>query len=437
MPTLTHDPHFQATDFLLTLEEQSLEIENSSNLRREELAGVCLYVGQDLPVFSLVDNSRKQVGWLLGWPIDLLEKKLLSSEDSSAEAPIVASPENPDELRERLLGRYLVLFVERGSVRVIPDTCATLSTAYHRQRPVIASRPILIGCQPRADQMIQELREITENWYPVGLTEWEDVRLLYPNHQLALPDQRMTRSFPHSRGWRPRAISRDEIIQLISDVLQTQIQVVTATQKVCMPLTAGSDSRMMLSASRHCLDKILFFTETSGLKSGDPDWEIPPKLAEQFSLNYLRVSDHQELDQRERVVMLGFGGEYSAGFYWSSRFRQRFRPLNLKSISSRLQFGENPPAPVRQILEEWMNSLVGIRRDSILDLLYQEFRLGCSMSPVLNAYDQGFRYAMYPYHSLNLYRKSLGLSRWCRWSGKIRRDVCRHLWPELQCYPYG
>lgn len=433
---------WQLTDFLVL--PAAREVPESSLFAVHRLNDVTLLTGSNLPVNRVADDSGQQIGWVLGWPIDLDQKTIVSARP---DAPLRFSGDL-DRVRERVsawAGRFAVILLSEHTRVIFTDAGGALSVCYCGVSRIVGSRPALVAGDrepdPTRKQQLNALTEQSGDWYPAGQSAWPSIQMLLPNHELLLSEMTARRvSSPQNPGTvsderRPTRIP--ETIEQVRKILTAQIESLTSNGELYIALTAGQDSRMLLSVCRDYLSRVKFFTNVKNLDQNSADREIPAQLAHEFSLNYQTVSDLQELPARNHPIALGYGGEVTAAFYWSRRWRDILKPLSTINLCSRLQYGMDCPEFIQRAMTRWKKSLGSARRDDVLDRLYQEFRLGCTMGPALAGYDAHCQFALFPFNHSWIFENARKLPRRYRYGGTLRKDICAAAWPELQSLPYG
>lgn len=182
-----------------------------------------------------------------------------------AEAFLSAAQEDPQELREveKLLyetgGRYCLLLHLQGQTRVYHDAHGSRTVYWRTDSGTVSSH----------FDILERLHPTAENTHPLSkLTigaRWEhtrdlNIRALLPNHRLELEDRQERRFFPLRSnpfmGW-----TADERVHEIGRIWHAQLDAVLGLGRPnVMSVTAGTDSRLLLSFVRGREDRFDAFT---------------------------------------------------------------------------------------------------------------------------------------------------------------------------------
>src|SRR5690606_19171 len=149
----------------------------------------------------------------------------------------------------------------------LTDAGALFPVVYDKYQEVIASSSMLIpgttllNRDPRVIETLDISKE--RGWYPFGLTAHANIRRVRPNHALDLSNFASTRVWPleHETEYRQKNTLEDSILlEKICSSLANRVKTLAETSPTIMHLTGGWDTRMMLSAARHCADQIMLRT---------------------------------------------------------------------------------------------------------------------------------------------------------------------------------
>jgi hypothetical protein len=335
-----------------------------------------------------------------------------------------------------LAGRWAVFVRIGAELRLYPDAAGSKSL-FH-SGPWVASQPGLLGCTPSA--ALDAFPGAT-NW-PVGVTPFPGVRQLTPNHYLDLRDQGETRFAPGSI----RSVGLDEAAATIAELLQGTIHAVVRRGSVALPVTAGFDSRALLSAARPWWPDIDMFTV---IDSDTPrhDRLVPRRLSRivgrpireigadgqdsvvQNTCGLWRDPNESRLAAfgQAQFVLLGHVSEVLRCFYWKDGHPREVTPALLSGL-----------AGFRGALESdfaaWLDSSPDDTDVDPLDLFYWESRAGIWSSLCCTALD-GYCDVISPFNCRRLLETGLGVPARFRCAPyELHRLLCR---PELRGIPFN
>jgi hypothetical protein len=264
------------------------------------------------------------------------------------------------------------------------------------------------------------------------------VRQLLPNHYLNLATFESVRFAPGAIAKMPL----DKAVQTMSALLRGTIEAVTYRGSVAIPLTAGFDSRTLVSAAVGL--PVRYFTIVD---EGSPhhDLAIPPKIAGRLDLEWSYVGCNLS-DSAENVtggiwhdpavnqtnsfaqaefVVLGQVSEICRCFYWLDGHHA---PATPELMSRMARFGD-------QAIEQFREWMVGIP-DTVdpFDLFYWEHRVGCWASLSCTEMDP-LCDVISPYNCRELLNAGLGVDiRYRRRPHELHRQLCL---PELRSIPFN
>ncbi|MEX0797737.1 MAG: hypothetical protein WD274_13710 [Acidimicrobiia bacterium] len=402
-----------------------------------------------LPITQLRFGST-EVGVLLGWAAE--PKGTLVHRAEHLDVPDPSKSEFEEHLYE-LAGRWACLLTgERPAVYL--DPTGSLALTYSPERGTVASTTTLHGFAEQADAGSRG-RLAPNRFYPFGLTSRAGVTRLLPNHRLDLE------SFEVSRHWPTAPIRRDERTAEHVAVIEQSTRDVLATfaseYVLILPLTAGRDSRMVVSAAASLTEQSEFVTfDYPGARRGDVKYAR--YVARRWSLNHhvLPVSEASEsvkerylrlvgFDANEgkandfhqaagmlptdRAWVTGFAGEVGRAYYW--------RPSNSGLTASDLLRRMHLPTAKEALAaaQEWLDGVRDQDDEAILDLLYIEQRLGCWASPQMYG-AAPFAVNLTPLAQRRIFDAMLSLPTEYRAEQRLARDVARAGWPEMAELPF-
>ncbi|MFC1833053.1 hypothetical protein ACFL0S_13725, partial [Thermodesulfobacteriota bacterium] len=247
-------------------------------------------------------------------------------------------------------------------------------------------------------------RTTLEHWIPSGCSLYERIHHLVPNHALCFSTLKQIRYWPKQPiCQKPVNVIVDEA----SDLLRKLLIAGNKRFKLALPLTAGWDSRTILSASRSISNDVYFYTlQYRDLNNNSPDIKIPKELLRSLGLDHHIIDCRKEVSKvfrelyehntslshfndwgkiaygmsdmypEERVCLKGNCSEIVRCFYYPSGTHQGFNSPN--QINA-LEKGWNEIPFVCDQISTWFSEAREASAKAnvdILDLFYWEHRMG-------------------------------------------------------------
>jgi len=238
----------------------------------------------DLPVTVCEQQKNKAV--LLGYAIDPYNP---DHDDEAILRGFVGEEiklERIIDKLESLGGRYVLIINSSQGKWLFHDACALRQVNYcvdSKGNTWCASQPETLAEHFRFeyDDEVLSFREAAisaltkeEFWLINDRTPYREIRCLLANHYLDLERGEAIRFWPNSG--RIKTLSIHECIRLTSPLLQNSIAAATKRFNLKMGISAGSDSRRTLAATRNVTKEIYYFTHTPDTYRAD--MEVPARL---------------------------------------------------------------------------------------------------------------------------------------------------------------
>lgn len=417
----------------------------------------------DIGVFDILDASDSRLGLLIGFPIDLQERCVVSG-PLHLEREILSEVDTAAELiLDRLGGRFLLLLTVSSEVRIYPDCAAQVPCVYSAEKGVAGSTADAIltdeEYQTRFRHDLYKLLDVdNDGWFPGGLTAHVGVERLLPNHFLDLRDWSQRRYWPIGDVKRTETPERN--IEEISEIIRVQIEaLLKGPRKVAQALTAGHETRVMLACARPYLASIEFVTLEGDSPRAD-DTVISKRMARDLGLshhmlpqvvadetaveNYMRRGGHcvggpnrlihPSLSslRSNHVFVGGASGEIGRAFFWHSTDTSNM-PLRGERLINRMGLPANYELETR--LTKWCEALPTLDSLIALDLAYLEQRVapwgGAQMfsDPSLIRYN--------PISTQRTVKLMLELPDDWKRQSMLTTELVRINWPELLSYPFN
>ena len=312
-----------------------------------------------------------------------------------------------------LSGRFVLLLSYKETVYIFNDAGGLRSVYFTKN-----NNKIFIGSQPGIFSKFFELVK-TENYsefvnsayyknnadfsLPGGVTLYENVQHLVPNHYLNLA------TFEQQRFWPIKSIKPDRLDNCVSEISELFGNLLYAANKkfkLSLPLTAGYDSRTILSFCKPFIsDTYVYTLKYRDLDVSSNDLRLPKLITGSLNICHHIIDCHLEMDQKfldyystsadlyhddwakiayglflhypkDRVVLKGACSEIVKCWY-----QNRINRKNIYSGSNlcRLEPGWDKFKFVSETLDKWLEDAKQICLDSninILDLFVWEHRIG-------------------------------------------------------------
>jgi hypothetical protein len=309
------------------------------------------------------------------------------------------------------------------------------------------------------DDLFNQMRDDSDIWLPAGVTYHTDVERLLPNHYLDLDSWEQKRHWPAES---PSTYSLEKAAeachQMLPDIYE---ELASVYNRATVPLTSGKDSRLLLLSVLETghTDDFRFFTWGSGTQF-DEDARVSKQIAQKFQLTWELYSPPESTgNQREEwlhrtghavggdimdqaaslqrldadVITSGLGGEIGRGYYW----RESDGPDTQLDATELLDRMHKPSHPkLESVVSNWLSGVSDFDAFTILDLAYQELRVGCwggpqqlGTTPYLDhVYPLCYRPMVTLFHQLpNEVKRADGFASYVIKDGE----------PELDSYPYS
>lgn len=434
------------------------------HLSREPASGrLILRVGPEIEAVDLADARGRPMGVVLGFPISM-SRKLLLSQHYILETPFDGDMDRfAAAALEDIAGRYLLILSADGTERIYLDCAGLVSCVFDATARVAASTAHAMLDDAAYDarfraSLFDRLRVRREGWFPGGLTAHEGVERLLPNHYLDLMDWTARRHW-----YEPHASARkepSEIVAEINDILRCQLDAfVSGPKKPAVALTAGHETRMLLANARTRLEDLEFVTVV-GRDRHAVDSQIARRIAQEQGLHHITL-DRVEATEAQRDLFIrrgghcvvdsnsiyapsvlpiaqshnfigGLGGEVARAFLWQDEDTP-----DLSITPERLcnRFGLPQEPEVLAVFSDWLGRLETRNALEILDLAYIEHRMGPWSGGQFYNDPTLVRYA--PIFTRRCTDLMLSLPPDLKRRQWMPNESVRQAWPELEVYPYN
>jgi hypothetical protein len=378
-----------------------------------------------------------------------------------------------DDIVEKFVGGLsgcFIVFIEvKGKPRIYLDPCGSSPIVYAPSEGVAATSPSLIpygnNTQDNVDLIDAVGVPYVEANFPLGITPRHGVFRLLPGHYLELDGWRAVRYWP--KGPFRENLDTSAAVSEIASIANKIIGGVARKYPLQLSLTAGQDSRSILSCSRNYIDGISFFTINFPDDTGILDAYLAKRIARRFKLNHkfflpehssiaekelwlfrtgcvganLRGLDahpaYKQLD-RNRAYLPGVGGELARGHLWkkaglaASASKMDVEPRTLLRI---VRIPETDEL-ISQV-ELWRDALPCETGLQLLDLFYLENNLGSKFSAFRPVFAGTAALVLWPLNNRRIMELMLSLPVDYKKEERFSRDIIKLGWPELLEFPFN
>jgi hypothetical protein len=450
--------------FLLTRDR----CEPLADWAQTELDDYVLYTHPDLDV-NVSDGCA-----LVGFALDPERPHLSNAHIVAAIARL--SVDQIGEALTSLAGRYVVIRVAGSQALIWHDACGLRSVYYtrHHGHLLAASQPSLfdyvvgpLGEGPRGDQYRQSAYAQTAgHWMPRGLSLYEDVHHLVPNHYL------IGSTGEQVRYWPTRPLERRRLRDVVEEGVSLLPSIIAAGVRrmpLSLGLTAGWDSRTVLAAARQIAPMLRLDTlRFPGMGECVPDLVVPPQLCASLGLAHHIIDCRPEAigsvpdafarelaarttlepqtaygvslaHQDQHVCMSGNGSEVARCFYYRNGVHAPIRSVHdLMRFVPAVRGWRDVPS-FHAPLAKWYAGAAQAAEPcgiDILDLFYWEHRLGSWLAHGQGQWD-ALNESFTPFNHRGLLEALLSVDPRHRSAPdyRLHRRLIRALWPELLAFP--
>lgn len=448
-----------------------------------EQAGWHLAAHPDAHVCALAAADGQPLGWALE-PL----AHLRGDADGSAEGMIalpVAADGDAAAIEAALYGRdaegwtngdgleggnWVAIILGRQVQRVYQG--ATHSIVYSPDRAAVATSHNPIPGLRRDEALSRAYDPLATNGYfTFGLTAFQGLHRLLPNHCLDLARFEAVRHWPVA-GFEPRIAAEAAARRIVDHARRVLRAASTSYTDWSLPLSAGRDSRAVLACLRPFVEAghppIRGFTSSRRELAFRIDAQIATRLARIAGLPHeIRWFEPEETERAalerafvrlgesksgpilaapakesgpppppEKLALPGMAGEAARAFYWEQGLPDG--PLTAEELARRT---DSPAtAPVIAAARAWLDGLPeAVRRSpaDTLDLAYVEQRMGC--------WDASSRY-LFPgprRANLSVMGTTLAIETMMRLpladrrAQRLQSDMIAYGWPELLPLPFN
>jgi len=227
---------------------------------------------------------------------------------------ILTSTNNLDEVViwiKRYAGSYALLYQDDKDTFIQHDALGLREIYYCTKdnRVVCGSQPNIITefadpeIKPTSDPDLLDFYENhLKNYSWIGdETYYEGVKHLLPNHRLNISIRESCRYWPNEPLKR---LELNEAVSRSCSFLQGIIKAMEHRHPIMMAVTAGTDSRTLLAASRGIQDRIYYFINNEGIGHHHPDISTPINIFKSIGVPFHVHDVPKDVDKEFRRIFL-------------------------------------------------------------------------------------------------------------------------------------
>ena len=306
------------------------------------------------------------------------------------------------------------------------------------------------------DYISSEQFKFTERAWIGDESRYQDVFHLLPNKYLNFTTAQTTRFWPINPI---KKQTLEQVVPAISKILQGSMIAANNRFKLLLPVSAGWDSRVLLTASKSIInDCYCFIQKFDSMTNSHPDIDIPSKLSKKLKFNFnvreaqnysdafesvLLASVDIPQSEKKRVLYYDFFSGFkdevnvsgNAGELCRSRFGRK-TDITAKDLAS--VFGRDDSQYAIQQSQKWLDDIsennieeMGV---NILDLFYWEQFMGnwgaAGQAGLDIAIDE-----FYPFNCRHIIELSYGLDNLPYEDSPLFIALMNNMWPEALSEP--
>ncbi len=367
-------------------------------------------------------------------------------------------------------GRYVIIICESEHIYLISDAAASRKIYYHRHinGTFCASQPHLIArilnFEPSRERSKVDFYSSNEfkrlNNSNIGNTTcYDDVFQVIPNHCIELTQCKIFRFWPNRKI---ETLPFEEVVNKCASMLKGYINSISHRYSVMLPVTAGKDSRLLLSATKDISNQVFYYlVKGNKLKDNHHDIVIPDRLFKRLGFKFHILHPKSDIDPDfERVYFENNrNGLHSYlptiyNYYISFNDKVNLPGIFAETFIDYFQMnGKITPYSIAKTIgverfdyaikyyTEWLNgceSICKVNNISVNNLLYWEERMPNWGTQIQLDKDIA-QDEILPFNSRGLIETLLSVPIEMRIKPdyKLHMELTRKLWPETISEPYN
>ncbi len=347
---------------------------------------------------------------------------------------------------------------------------ATHSVMYSEEQRIVTTSHNLVSDVRRDEVLSRAVDPLAGRaYYTFGLTAFENLRRLLPNHYLDLDTFRATRHWPQV-GFEAMSDGAEAAAVIVEHARRLLRVLSTGHRSFRVFLSAGRDSRAVLALLRPLVREgsidVALATSVGEDFPSRTDLQAARRLARIAGLPhqitrrpqyrtedadvmraFVRIGEARggkrlaaprigrQRPRESRFALGGMAGETARAFFWTPAVAEREVTPEFVAAQTRLPV----TGQVVEAVAEWLDALPADVRGRVadtMDLAYVEQRMGC--------WEFASRYLFSgPMTSTSPMATALSIERMLclpehyRAAGRLQRDMVAYGWPELLAVPFN
>ncbi len=365
---------------------------------------------------------------------------------------------------KRLAGRFILVYYSREGFFIIPDASTSIIVAYTtiENELYVSSNPKIIAdvCGFDESTFSKGIKKSAAESHPLpyDLTMYDNIKVVIPNHFLNVKGRTAIRYYPLSKN---DDMTTTEVAELSSKIIRNTIKGYHRKHKLSLPITAGVDSRTILSASKDLISQIPTYTFFhDNFNDRTADILIPVEMSAKFKFKHFVFKDMELPRELVEFYIEKVGGNLvksevrNAWTYFNSEIKEHAMLNGGISPLAKSGFGKNLPEFLStptylvtkthnyskdnyQEVKRWVGDVSKhshLSNISKYDLFFWEHRVGkWTTNSYMNA--DILVDLLNPFNCRELIEAWLRVPRRNRMNGVIHKQVIKINWPELLEYP--
>ncbi|MGH2108679.1 hypothetical protein [Aerococcus urinaeequi] len=372
-----------------------------------------------------------------------------------------------------LSGRYIIIYSDKNETKIVNDLIGLREVYYTKVNGEIwcgSDSSILnnvLNLRKRKDPEL--IRYYESKYFKNNENPWFGNETIYENTYHLLPNFYFNYSEgTTSRYWINKENSNklEEATEQISEILKNSLFGANLRYDLILPVTAGLDSRILLSATKNISDDFYYYVSKMKMKDNHPDIKIPSRLLPKLGLTLNTLNNMSPLRKdvenilKNNIELFRNGHDRNITTqYYMDNFSNKVNVSGVVSEVGRNYYGINHPTNdnidsnylmtlieipmqfsyVKKQLESWLLSAKEFAKGkniSVVNLFYWEQRMGNWGSLTANEEDIAIENFM-PFNNRKLLMVIMSVDDNYRVSPDfiLYKKVAENLWPEVLSEP--
>ena len=433
-----------------------------------------VYIHPDLNFTQARDEKNEVELSLIGYMIDPTHPD--SSDLQIVENILAAAGANFEKTIEAtfpLGGRWILIFSSREGVKMFSDPCG-LRTVYFTNNEakgfMAASQPGIINdhlhfsISAFAQSGYLETKSYTgqiEYWVPSGVSLYDEISHLIPNHYLDVNLKKQFRFWPSSEL--PQ-IKLKEGVEKAAALIEGLVLAASQRFHLAIAVTAGIDSRVVMAATRKLDNKTKYYTlKYYKLNEHSYDLRIPKKVLTKAGRQHEVYDCSGKMDDEFRALYLnnvdlahpawgdiaygirkwfpenyvavkGNCSEIATKSYYKYSYPEVIDAVMLAQLS---KFDDSPFA--QKAIDAWLKVSYDVAEKynyEILDLYYWEIKMGSWQATSQLEWDIVQEvFAPFNCRALLIHMLGVNVKHRSPFNNRLHKGIVRKLWPLMLTVP--